>query len=211
LLRQFYDPFEKTLELANEEMEKVAPVETDYDCPNCGRKLLLRRGRFGEFFACSGYPECKTSMNVGENGEPVAREEKVAVEVPGLSPDETKTCDKCGKPMTVRTSRRGAFWGCTGYPKCRNIVPIEGGEAMATAAPQVELSEYSCPNCGQPLAMRKGRFGPFLGCTGYPQCKTIIKLDKEGKPKDEAVLAQAANGASPNGAADGPTQDENAA
>ena len=61
---------------------------------------------------------------------------------------------------------------------------IEGAVATPDGAPAgPELSGFGCPNCGRPLAARKGRFGPFLGCTGYPGCKTIINLDKEGNPK----------------------------
>ena len=125
LLREFWTPFEVDLKRATEEMEKVAPVETDFDCPQCGKKMLLRRGRFGEFFSCSGYPECKVSMNVGENGEPVAKVEKAAIVVEGIEPGEKRECEKCGKDMVVRTSRRGPFWGCTGYPKCKNTIAIE--------------------------------------------------------------------------------------
>jgi DNA topoisomerase-1 len=179
LLHEFYDPFSEDIKRAKTEMEKVGPVETDFDCPTCGKKLLLRRGRFGEFFSCSDYPECKTSMNVGLEGEPVAREEKVAPVVEGIEPGATQPCEKCSKDMVVRTSRRGAFWGCTGFPKCRNTIAIEG----AQTEPQVEETEHKCPNCAKPLAQRRGRFGPFLGCTGYPECKTIVNLDKEGNPR----------------------------
>jgi DNA topoisomerase-1 len=179
LLHEWYNPFSEDVKRAKTEMEKVGPVETDFDCPACGKKLLLRRGRFGEFFSCSDYPECKTSMNVGPEGEPVAREEKVAPVVEGIEPGATQPCEKCSKDMVVRTSRRGAFWGCTGFPKCRNTIAIEG----AQSEPQVEETEHACPNCGKPLAQRRGRFGPFLGCTGYPECKTIVNLDKEGNPR----------------------------
>ena len=65
LLTEFYTPFSEDLKRAKDDMEKVAPVETDFDCPTCGLKMVKRRGRFGEFFACSNYPECKTTMNVG--------------------------------------------------------------------------------------------------------------------------------------------------
>jgi DNA topoisomerase-1 len=129
LLHEWYDPFSEDIKRAKTEMEKVGPVETDFDCPTCGKKLLLRRGRFGEFFSCSDYPECKTSMNVGPEGEPVAREEKVAPVVEGIEPGATQPCEKCSKDMVVRTSRRGAFWGCTGFPKCRNTIAIEGAQA----------------------------------------------------------------------------------
>lgn len=180
VLQDFYGPFHGTVERAGTEMERAQPVETEFPCPTCGRMLLKKRGRFGEFFSCPGYPECKTTMNVGPNGEPVARAEKPTVEVEGVDPNETRECEKCGKPMVVRTSARGAFWGCTGYPKCKNIVPIEGAQVKREEPQQ---TDYKCPKCGRPLTQRKGRFGPFLGCSGYPECKTIINLDKEGNPK----------------------------
>lgn len=197
LLREFYEPFSEDLKRADVEMEKVAPVETDFDCPACGKKLYLKRSRFGPFYSCSGYPECKTIMSVGPEGEPVAKAEKVAPVVPGIEPGETRECEKCHKPMVVRMSRRGPFWGCTGYPKCKNVISIDVPQAEAAdplsldpdapppAAPKpaFELTEHKCPNCGEFLALRKGRFGPFLGCTGYPACKTIINLDKEGNPR----------------------------
>ena len=227
VLHEWYDPFSEDVTRAKTEMEKVEPVETEFDCPTCGAKMLKRRGRFGEFLACSNYPECKTSMNlssdgqpesnvpevsehlcpktglplvrkkgrfgeyfecvdsegvkitykVGANGEPV--EKAPLPQIEGLDPNEKRTCEKCGKPMTVRASRRGAFWGCTGYPKCRNLVPIEGAKVIL---PEAELTAFPCPVCEKPLAKRSGRFGPFLSCSGYPECKTIVKLNKDGEP-----------------------------
>ena len=205
LLREFWGPFEADLKKATDAMEKLGPVETDFDCPTCGKKMLLRRGRFGQFFSCSD-AECKTTMNVGAEGEPVAKAEKVAIEVPGIETGATRECEKCGKDMVVRASRRGPFWGCTGFPKCKNTIAIEvpqsataegeNGDVLAgdpDAVPQAAarpaykaepiVTEHLCPNCGEPLAMRSGRFGPFLGCTGYPKCKTIIKVNKDGSPR----------------------------
>ena len=189
LLKEWYEPFSKELALAKTEMEKVAPVETDFDCPNCGKKMVVKRGRFGNFLSCSDYPECKTSMDIDAEGNPVPREEKVAPVIEGIDPEATRECEKCGKPMVVRTSRMGVFWGCTGYPKCKNLIPIEGAKVQGQTAPPVELTEHECPNCGKPLALRKGRFGPFLGCSGYPECKTIVKLDKDGNPRMDTATA----------------------
>ncbi len=187
VLRDFYDPFHASVVLAGTEMERAAPIETDFDCPNCGLKLLKKRGRFGEFFSCPSYPECNTTMNVGPDGAPLAKAEKVAIEIEGLDPEEKRECEKCGKPMVVRTSARGVFWGCTGYPKCRNLIPIEGAKVIgaegAPAKPEPEMTEHPCPVCESSMVKRVGRFGPFLGCSDYPKCKTIVNLDKEGNPK----------------------------
>ena len=65
-------------------------------------------------------------------------------------------------------------------------------EGATVAKPEVQETGWACPNCGKPLAQRKGRFGPFLGCTGYPECKTIVNLDKEGNPRQELKQVEGA-------------------
>jgi DNA topoisomerase-1 len=91
-------------------------------------------------------------------------------------------CDKCGQPMVVKKSKFGMFLACTGYPGCKNTRDLkttsEGTLEVAEAG-----TEHMCDKCGKPLAQKKGRFGPFLGCTGYPECKNIVKLDRSGQPK----------------------------
>ena len=183
VLRSFYDPFHEDVVKAKTEMVKVEPVVTEFPCPNCGKFLLKKRGRFGEFLSCPEYPECNTTMNISPEGQPVAKVEKPVVEVEGIEPGSTKECEKCGKDMVVRASARGAFWGCTGYPKCRNLIPIEGAKVDGMEKPAAETTEFPCPNCGKMLNKRSGRYGPFFGCSGYPECKTIVKMDKEGNPK----------------------------
>ena len=183
VLRSFYDPFHEDVVKAKTEMVKVEPTVTEFPCPTCGEMLLKKRGRFGEFLSCPNYPDCNTTMNISPEGQPVAKVEKPVVEVEGIEPGTTKECDKCGKDMVVRASARGAFWGCTGYPKCKNLIPIEGAKIDGLEKPAAETTEFPCPNCGKMLNKRSGRFGPFFGCSGYPECKTIVKMDKEGNPK----------------------------
>jgi DNA topoisomerase-1 len=96
------------------------------------------------------------------------------------------TCDKCGSPMVYRISKNGFFLSCSNYPACDGIKSVDkqGKPKMQ------EKSEFKCPNCGREMRKMKGRFGEFLGCTGYNikkpdgtrECETIINLDKEGKP-----------------------------
>ncbi|MGV3719909.1 MAG: type I DNA topoisomerase, partial [Actinomycetota bacterium] len=85
-------------------------------------------------------------------------------------------CPLCGKIMMIRSSKYGKFLGCSGFPECRHIMP-HPDEAAGTPGPNGEVSEaetMDCPNCGKPMQKRKGRFGDFWGCTGYPDCKTIV-------------------------------------
>lgn len=102
LLSDFYGPFEKDLAAAQENMErvKIEPKVSDQVCPNCGKPMLIREGRFGEFLGCAGYPECKTTM-------------------PLTKPLDVK-CPTCGEGDVVeKKSRKGkVFYGCSRYPDC---------------------------------------------------------------------------------------------
>ena len=105
VIRQFYGTFEPELEKAKEnmpEIPKAAPEPVGRDCPDCGRPLVYRVGRFGKFISCSGYPECKYTEKMQK---PV---EKIGV-----------ACPKCGGDLVVKRTKRGKiFYGCTNYPKC---------------------------------------------------------------------------------------------
>ena len=105
VIRQFYDTFEPELEKAKEnmpEMPKPEPEPVGRDCPNCGKPLVYREGRFGKFISCSGYPGCKYTEKLQK---PV---EKIGV-----------ACPKCGGDLIVKRTRRGKiFYGCANYPAC---------------------------------------------------------------------------------------------
>ena len=77
--------------------------------------------------------------------------------------------------MVVKKGRYGAFLGCSGYPECQNIVKIKKGQGGGAPKREPEVTDTPCDKCGQPMAVRRGRFGTFLGCTGYPECKNIMK------------------------------------
>jgi DNA topoisomerase-1 len=137
--------------------------------------MLLRTSRFGPFLACSNFPTCKNKKQlvIDEDGETL--KERPAPEPTG------EVCEKCGKPMVVRRSRRGPFLGCSGYPECRNTRPLERTEesAAATTAPrraEPEAVGRPCPECGKPLVIRRSRRGPFVGCSGYPSCRHTESL-----------------------------------
>ncbi len=92
-------------------------------------------------------------------------------------------CEKCGKPMVIKWGKHGTFIACTGYPDCTNTrqpqVEGEGGEGMT----EQDATEY-CDNCGRPMVLKKGRFGTFMACSGYPECKTTKQLGAAQKPQD---------------------------
>ncbi|OIP58084.1 MAG: DNA topoisomerase I [Helicobacteraceae bacterium CG2_30_36_10] len=160
LLSDFYTPF---MEQVAEGKEKIISLKLakplGRNCPKCGEELLLRSGRFGNFVACSGFPKCKYTEQVDEEGN--------TVEVKVETSDEK--CDKCGKDMIVKNGRNGKFLACSGYPECKNTKSLETGET--------KTSEIPCPDCGGKLVWKISRRGAFWGCENYPECKFISKFE----------------------------------
>lgn len=114
-----------------------------------------------------------------------ARQEMKQVRGKGVKTDIA--CPVCGKPMAIRIGKNGSFLACSGYPECKqtqNFIRDEKGgiQPVAAETPQVQLSEKECPQCGKPMVVRSGRFGTFLACSGYPECKQTQPVSSEGKP-----------------------------
>jgi len=125
VLKEFYDEFEPLVLSAFDNMEKKAPVSTGEACPECGGDLIIRKGKFGEFVACSNYPKCKYIKK-----EP--REVK-----------EIMPCPKCdGKIIEKKTRKGKIFYGCSNYPKCD------------FASWDLPISE-KCPECQGTLTLKK--------------------------------------------------------
>lgn len=174
---------------------KILKINTDYGtCPQCGKPLLKRKGKFGDFLSCSGYPDCKYIKNlVQETGEKCPQCGSPLVKRKGkfgiftscsnyptckyIKPKKgTKTteekCPKCGSPLVIKKGKYGNFYACSSYPKCdyiKNVPPKETGK--------------KCPQCGKPLVMRKGPYGNFIACSGYPECKYMEKAASSTKTK----------------------------
>ena len=173
-LNGFYLPFEKELKKARTDMRKVKGQETPTDlvCEKCGSPLVIKWGKNGEFLACSNYPECKNTRNFTRT------EEGVIVPPEPQAVESGHVCDKCGRPLVVKNGRFGTFLGCSGYPECRNVVNIRKDENGVITPVKEEVSDVSCEKCGRPMVVKKGRYGAFLGCSGYPECQNIVKIKK---------------------------------
>ncbi len=182
-LHEFYGKFAKDLKVAETQMRaaKQQAIPTDETCENCGSGMVIKFGRFGQFLACSNYPECRTTREVakpataegdGKSTTAAASSAKTAGqgEASGASEEEAESCELCGKPMALKRGRFGQFLGCTGYPECRNIRKIARSGAVAPAP--VPLDE-TCPVDGAQLVRRHGRFGEFVSCSNYPKCNYI--------------------------------------
>ena len=106
--------------------------------------------------------------------------EKAKVEMRNLKAEEKPTdevCEKCGKPMVIKWGRNGHFLACSGYPECRNTKEfVRNADGSLTVVPSTRPSDQICPTCGSPMVVKRGRFGEFLACSKYPECKTTSPL-----------------------------------
>lgn len=157
IIRGFYEPFHKTIGIKEETLKKsdIVNETTTEICEKCGKPMVIKLGRFGKFLSCSNYPECK-------NARPLHPVEKTPEQVEAEKQYADKKCDKCGKPMVMKTGRFGTFLGCSGYPDCKGIQSL----TISTGV--------KCPDCGEgDLIERRTRKGgrTFYGCKRYPKCK----------------------------------------
>ena len=166
-VQQFYDSWKDHLATANErrkELKLSLQEESDIVCEDCGRNMVIKWGRNGRFLACPGYPECKNTKPLEEQGR--------------IETDEV--CDQCSSPMVVKTGRYGRFLACSGYPDCKNVKPYFLG--------------IQCPedDCGGQLVEKQSRKGKiFFGCNNYPSCKFASwdrPVDRKCSHCDAALL-----------------------
>ena len=131
-----------------------SPTSTHEEtCEKCGKPMVVRRGRFGQFLACTGYPDCKNTRRILINaaGEVTSKKDQLLDEL----------CPQCGKQMAVKHGRFGEFTACSNYPECRYIKPKEVG--------------VTCPKDGGAVVERRSKRGKtFYGCSKYPNCDFVV-------------------------------------
>ncbi|OGJ49568.1 DNA topoisomerase I, partial [Candidatus Peregrinibacteria bacterium RIFOXYA2_FULL_33_7] len=163
VIKQFYDPFHKEIEIKDKTIKKsdVVNEKSDEICDLCGSPMLIKLGRFGKFLSCSNYPECKNAKPLkGDESQEKSKEMK---DLERKFSD--KKCDKCGNPMEIKTGKYGEFLACSGYPKCKNIQAI------------IKFTGVKCSKCGSgQLIERRTRKGGriFYGCNKFPKCKFAV-------------------------------------
>ncbi len=131
------------------ELDSADLQETSQEeyCENCGRVMVLKRGRFGQFMACTGYPDCKTTRRLDQGKK-----------VPDIPLEEK--CPQCGRTMVLRHGRYGEFVSCSGYPECKYV--------------KQNFIGVKCPECktGELVEKKARKRGTtFYGCANYPKCK----------------------------------------
>ncbi|MBM4402433.1 MAG: type I DNA topoisomerase [Candidatus Cloacimonetes bacterium] len=157
LIREFYEPFAKKLlikSLALDKADITTLAETNERCPECGRGLVVKLGKYGKFLSCAGFPECKYGRpfeDKDHDGEP---DEVDKSQLRGV-------CPKCGGELILKEGRFGKFIACPNYPKCKFTKQY------------LDKIGLSCPECGQgEVIVKRTRRGKiFYGCSRYPDCK----------------------------------------
>ncbi|HWY67647.1 MAG TPA: type I DNA topoisomerase [Terriglobales bacterium] len=143
---------ENVIDLPDLENADLQETTQEEYCENCGRTMVLKRGRFGQFMACTGYPECKTTRRLDQGKK-----------VPDVPLEEI--CPKCGRNMVLRHGRYGEFVSCSGYPECKyvkqNFIGVSCPLCAAEGRKDGELVEKK--------ARRRGNI--FYGCSNYPNCE----------------------------------------
>ena len=127
--------------------------------------------------------------------------EKAKAEMKGEMPAGVE-CPECGRPMVIRSGRNGLFLACSGYPECTytsNFERDEKGRVVAEKIPEVSEAEVVCEKCGKPMVVKRGRFGAFLACSGYPKCKNTKSLNgvnatHNGEPPPEQSVCKVCGG-----------------
>ncbi len=155
VVRDFYEPFSKTLEIKEQELHKRDITnlgESDEVCPDCGKKLVFKLGKYGKFLSCSNYPEC-------EFAKPV--EEEKVLDEKGEEITDFGKCPNCEDgTFILKSGRFGKFLACNNYPKCK------------TTKPFLEKIGVKCLECGEgDVIVKKAKGRTFYGCSRYPDCK----------------------------------------
>jgi DNA topoisomerase-1 len=184
VVRDFFTPFIKLVEEKTKSVKKsdITEEKTDRICPKCGRPVIIKLGRFGRFYSCTGFKRTKKGApqppGACDYSEPLEGQQEQQLEI-----IEGEMCPDCGKPLARRRGRFGPFIGCTGYPDCKYIKKT-----------QVKTG-VTCPLCGQgELVQRRGRGRSlFFGCERYPECTfTARQLPGTEAPAKEATGKDAA-------------------
>lgn len=166
VIGEFYKNFERELEKSknsHKEQVKAPVVESDYDCPKCGKKMIYKTGRFGKFLACPDYPKCKSTIATDKEGNPV-KPKSDTVELADFK------CELCSGDMVVRHGRYGTFYACRNYPKCK-----------FTKQKYTDIG-VQCPKCGEHIIAKHAKEKVlFYSCISYPKCD----FSTWDKPLDE--------------------------
>lgn len=154
IMEEFWSHMEKWLEESSgsySEIKKSLQTVTDEACEKCGKPMIIKWSKNGQFLACSGFPTCRNARPLDDDKSSDAEN--------GEEAEDHGTCDKCGSALLVRSGRYGKFYACSAYPKCKFTKPFN----ILMPCPK--------PDCKGDISARRSKRGRvFYGCTKYPEC-----------------------------------------
>ncbi|MFA9479687.1 type I DNA topoisomerase [Phycisphaerales bacterium AB-hyl4] len=180
MLREFYGPFREKLEKAHDQLQhaKAASMPAPYKCPKCGAATEYRFGKNGRFLSCTRFNVPPVEVKVHDQPGKYLLYKAKGKARPKIVSEDGST--KIGWTKLNAEEKKKFQQISDEMETCDYAAPIDrDGKPM-----EPQLSDIACPECGGEMTKRTGRFGAFLGCVNYPQCKGIVKLD----PKKQTVI-----------------------
>ncbi len=178
-IRAFYQPFEKNLETKREQIKKedyTVLGESEEICPECGKKMVVKLGRFGKFYSCVDFPKCKGMKSFEEDkSKEIDIKSEEFLEKYKLAP-----LTEDGRDYLLKKGRYGYFWAHPDYPKVKDAKPLELSQKMFTKV----YGKTPKAKDGKKMVLRRGRFGEFWAHPDYPEVKEVVRINaKELKEK----------------------------
>ena len=127
-------------------------------CPKCGKPLEVYQLKGFKYLDCSGYPECRYRVEIGRANQSISIEDESGKMI------YPQICPNCNRKLAIVIGKNGAFFSCSGYPKCIYTFSIDS------------IKNIHCPTCGKFMREKTGKYGIFLGCVGYPDCKSTYSI-----------------------------------
>lgn len=183
MLEEFYGRFSAALELAHENLShaKAELEPAPYACPTCGRQTCYRFGKNGRFLSCTGYPDCNYAAPINRAGEAMLPE-RVNIR-----------CPEDGSEMVLRTGRFGKFIASPNYPDVKYVLNLDKKGQLKLPQPPPLETDLKCEKCESAMYLRRGKRGPWLGCSTFPKCRGRMawtKIEDEKKKAMEMALEQ---------------------
>lgn len=180
-LDKFYNPFEEKVvggekNIKRDEFTVLGDAPKDIKCPVCGSPMVIKISRFGKFYSCTKFPDCKGMRSIdGKTDEEKAKEMNDRINSQEFKDSyEPAPQTEDGKPFILKTGRYGEFWAHPNYPKVKDARPL----VLKRHKLEEIYGEIPKTKDGKDFELKKGRYGEFWAHPDYPKVKEIIKIKK---------------------------------
>lgn len=185
MLREFYKPFasnleDKELELKREDFTVLE--KSDHKCPECGKKMVVKLGKFGKFISCADFPKCKGMMSMDGKTEADVAKEAYSADFLKVYKAPPKTDD--GRDFLLKVGRYGKFWAHPDYPKVKDARALDYTDEIFGKL----YGKTPKSSDGKKMVLRRGKFGEFWAHPDYPEKKEVVRINKKELEAKKAEL-----------------------